>query len=257
MGIKRIVDTAFWGDEKVLEEFTPEDRLFMLYLMTSPRSTQLGVYKLIPIQAAFELGFIESSPNGERIGYDSSKILELLERFVSKFNMIRYSEKTHEVAIKNYLNYSIVKGGKPVLELLKKETAAVQDKSLLSFIDTSKSSNQTVKEFAEFLATFLNLNENEKENDNDNDNEDSSPVTPRIAGESLMIRQDNDDKKTEESPDGDNFDWYFDYYASKLGRNLTADEKDELRLYAATHEIPKSPDLANLILKLREATKED
>lgn len=251
MGIKRIVDTAFWGDEKVLEEFTPEDRLFMLYLMTSPHSTQLGVYKLVPIQAAFELGFIESSPNGERIGYDSSKISELLERFVSKFNMIRYSEKTHEVAIKNYLNYSIVKGGKPVLELLKKEAGAVQDKSLLSFIDTSKSSNQTVKEFAEFLATFLNLNENEKENDNDNDNEESSPVTPRIVNESSTIRQSNENEKTEESSSGNSLDWFFESYEERLGRDLSDDEKNELRVFATTQKMPKSQDLVNLILKTR------
>ena len=47
MGIKRVVDTSFWTDDKVLE-FTPEDRYFMLYLLTNPHTTQLGIYSISP-----------------------------------------------------------------------------------------------------------------------------------------------------------------------------------------------------------------
>ena len=45
MAIKRLVDTSFWTDGKV-DEFTPEDKYFMLYLLTNPFSTQLGIYEM-------------------------------------------------------------------------------------------------------------------------------------------------------------------------------------------------------------------
>ena len=155
MGIKRIVDTEFWTDDKVMVEFSPEDRLFMLYLLTNPHTTQLGVYKILPKQMAFELG------------YSSDTINVLLDRFETKYNMIRYSKETGEIAVKNYLKYSIVKGGKPVLDLLTREANRVKDRSLIAYINESASlsENATVKEFCGLF--------NDNENDNDNDNEDS------------------------------------------------------------------------------------
>ena len=157
MGIKRIVDTDFWTDDKVMVEFSPEDRLFMLYLLTNPHTTQLGVYKILPKQMAFELG------------YSSDTINVLLDRFETKYNIVRYSKDTSEIAVRNYLKYSIVKGGKPVLDLLTREAKRVKDQSLLAYIQESASlsENSTVKEFCELF------NDNENENDNDNDNEDS------------------------------------------------------------------------------------
>ena len=57
MGIKRVVDTEFWTDDKVIEMFTPEDKLFMLYLMTNPHTTQLGIYGISKKVMAFETGY--------------------------------------------------------------------------------------------------------------------------------------------------------------------------------------------------------
>ena len=36
MAIFRKINTNFWTDEKVIDDFTPEDKFFMLYLMTNP-----------------------------------------------------------------------------------------------------------------------------------------------------------------------------------------------------------------------------
>ena len=46
MGIKRVISTDFWLDDKVLDLFSPEDKLFFLYLMTNPHTTQLGIYPI-------------------------------------------------------------------------------------------------------------------------------------------------------------------------------------------------------------------
>ena len=74
MGIKRIVDVQFWNDDKVLEYFSPEDKLFMLYLMTNPHTTQLGIYAINKKHMSFELG------------YTIDVINVLLDRFENWFN---------------------------------------------------------------------------------------------------------------------------------------------------------------------------
>lgn len=42
---KRMVETDFWQDEKVIEQFSPEDKYFMMYLLTNPKVTSIGIYK--------------------------------------------------------------------------------------------------------------------------------------------------------------------------------------------------------------------
>ena len=118
MGIKRIVDTAFWTDGKV-DEFTPEDKYFMLYLLTNPFTTLLGIYEISVKQVAFQLG------------YSIEAVNVLLERFESKYKIIVYSKETNEVAIKNFLRHSIIKGGAPVRDCLVKELKAVKNKDLI------------------------------------------------------------------------------------------------------------------------------
>ena len=152
--VKRLVNTSFWEDEKVVNMFSPEDKYFMLYLLTNPHTTQLGIYKLVPKVAAFELG------------YSVEAVMVLLDRFEKKYDILKYSPKTSEVAIKNFLRHSVVKGGKPVMDLLVKEESEVKDKSLLLYIYNSINNinnlNITVREY---------INHLENLNDNDNDNE--------------------------------------------------------------------------------------
>ena len=163
-GISRIVNTSFWEDEKVINDFSPEDKLFLLYVLTNPHTTQLGIYKLIPKVAAFELG------------YSKEDIEKLLQRFENKYRMIRYSTDTCEIAIKNFLRYSIIKGGQPVYDCLLKDVKQVKDKSLLAYIYNANAGrddiNKTVKAFLNTISGTLST-----VNDNDNDNDNDSIVT--------------------------------------------------------------------------------
>ena len=122
MGINRIVNTDFWEDEKVLDSFSPEDKYFWLYLLTNPRTRQLGIYKL-PIKIiSFQMGYSDETVN------------VLLDRFERTYHVIRYNRETQEVAILNYLKWSIVRGGKPVEDCIKADMALVKDKSLITFV---------------------------------------------------------------------------------------------------------------------------
>ena len=179
MGIKRIVDTSFWTDGKV-DDFSPEDKYFLLYLLTNPFSTQLGIYEISIKQVAFQMGY----------SVDAVKVL--IDRFENKYGMILFSPATNEIAIKNFLRHSIIKGGAPVRDCLIKEIKKVKNKELVSrvfaHIKDSESLNETVKkiidEYEEKNGTLYYSNE--KQNDNENDNEVSYPDTGNVSSDDTL-----------------------------------------------------------------------
>ena len=159
MGIKRIVDTSFWTDGKV-DEFTPEDKYFMLYLLTNPFSRQLGIYEISIRQVAFQLGYSEDS------------VRALLERFEKKYRMLLYSRETSEIAILNFLRHSVMKGGKPVEDCIKQDMEKVKNKRLIDAVflhlHDRDGLNVTVKKV---IDDYINDNDIHNDNDNDNDND--------------------------------------------------------------------------------------
>ena len=172
MGIKRIVDTSFWTDGKV-DEFSPEDKYFMLYLLTNPFTTQLGIYEISIKQMAYHLGY----------SADAARVL--LDRFENKYGVIIYSPRSEiygEIAIKNFLRHSIIKGGFAVWDCLVKEIMAVKDKSLVdkvfSHIKKADDLNVTVRNLiadyekgnVRFYNEYRNAKENGNEKENDNEN---------------------------------------------------------------------------------------
>jgi len=175
VGIKRIVDISFWTDNKV-DDFSPEDKYFMLYLLTNPFTTQLGIYEISIKQASFQMGYSVDAFN------------VLLDRFENKYDIIIYSKATGEIAIKNFLRHSIMKGGKPVEDCIKKEMSKVKDRRLIgevfNYIKDKDDLNETVKKIINEYEI-----ENHNDNDNDNDNEesyhdscdDSSPVPKKSS----------------------------------------------------------------------------
>ena len=175
-GINRIVNTSFWNDSKVTEYFTPEDKYFMLYLLTNPHTTQLGIYEFPIKKVAFEMG------------YSAESIIGLIDRFQNKYGMIVYSSATNEILIKNFLRHSIVKGGKPVMDCLQKEERDVKDKTLLGYLyeylDSYRDElNVTVIEYIDTLSKYID-NKNEKDNGNDIDNDNDNE---RIVDESSSV----------------------------------------------------------------------
>lgn len=169
MGIKRIVDTAFWTDGKV-DEFSPEDKYFMLYILTNPFSKQLGIYEISIKQAAFQMGY----------SIDAFKVL--LERFETKYNMIIFSKETSEIAILNFLRHSVMKGGKPVEDCIRKEMALVKNKKLIDIVFSRlhgrNDLNETVgKIVEEYMAEHGLSSDNDIDNDNERSGDDSSHDT--------------------------------------------------------------------------------
>lgn len=174
MGVKRPIDTEFWTDRKVVEMFSPEDKLFFLYILTNPHTTQLGIYEISPKQMAWE------------IGYSVEAVKVLIDRFEQKYGLIKFSPETSEIAIKNALRHNIVKGGKPVEDCILKEITNVKDHSLLSFIYDSLIKADNLNQSVKKILPVIKDNANDNDNDNDNDNERIVPrFVPRFVNEGL------------------------------------------------------------------------
>lgn len=142
MAIFRHIQTEFWKDPKVIEEMTPEDKLFFLYILTNPSTTQIGIYKITKKQMAFDLG------------YSTETVNSFVHRFENQHKIIKYNEDTREIAIVNWGKYNLNKGGKPIIDCVKKEIAQVKDKSLLKII-ADKIEKEDIKElFINFDDTY-------------------------------------------------------------------------------------------------------
>jgi len=121
----RMVRTDFWKNPMVLEEMTPEDRYFYLYLLTNPNTTQIGIYKITQKQMAFDLG------------YSLEGVHSLMERFIYHHKVIRYNHQTRELAIRFWGKENLHKAGKPVMDCMVSELKEVEDFSLIQYVSES------------------------------------------------------------------------------------------------------------------------
>lgn len=94
MAIYRNVQLSFWTDNKVEDEFTPEDKYFYLYLLTNPQTNICGCYEVSYKQMC------------NQTGYNKDTIERLINRFEKVHNMIRYSKDTKEILILNWYKYN-------------------------------------------------------------------------------------------------------------------------------------------------------
>lgn len=94
MAIYRSVHLSFWTDNKVEDEFTPEDKFFYLYLLTNPQTNICGCYE------------ISYSSMCRHTGYDKNTIIRLIKRFQDVHKMIVFNEETKELLILHWYKYN-------------------------------------------------------------------------------------------------------------------------------------------------------
>lgn len=100
MAIYRSVQMTFWTDAKVVDNFTPEDRYFYLYLLTNPHTNLCGCY---------EISFKQIS---DETGYTKEVVERLLDRMENTHNVIRYSRITKELLMINWSKFNWTKSDK-------------------------------------------------------------------------------------------------------------------------------------------------
>lgn len=94
MAIYRNVQLSFWTDNKVEDDFTPEDKYFYLYLLTNPQTNICGCYE------------VSYSQMTRQTGYNKDTINRLLVRFEKVHGMIKYCKETKEILILNWYKYN-------------------------------------------------------------------------------------------------------------------------------------------------------
>ena len=88
----RMISTGFWTDNKVID-FSANDRLVFLYLLTNKHTMMCGCYELNFRVASFETGLTVPE-------------IEDAVRELSEVGVIRYSSQTREVLIVNWMRYN-------------------------------------------------------------------------------------------------------------------------------------------------------
>lgn len=175
----RYIYTNFWEDPKVMDNFTPEDKYFYLYLLTNSHTTQIGVYKLSKKHMVFELGYTEESINS------------LIFRFVNYHKLIRYNEDTREIAIKNWAKFNLNNSGKPILDLIRKELELVEDISLLQFIAENIPNDAIRTIFIEYMVSKIPTEKNDVLHDTSN--------TPYNVPSALSGQKENENENKKEN----------------------------------------------------------
>lgn len=94
MAIYRNIQMTFWTDTKIIDDFTPEDKYFYLYLFTNPHTNLAGCYEISIKLVAYETG------------YSTETIERLLLRFSEIHKVCEYSLETKEVLLLNWYKYN-------------------------------------------------------------------------------------------------------------------------------------------------------
>lgn len=103
MAIYRNVQLSFWTDNKVEDEFTPEDKYFYLYLLTNPQTNICGCYE------------VSYSQMTRQTGYNKETIQKLLERFDKVHHVLKFNSETKEILILHWYKYNWSKSDKVMI----------------------------------------------------------------------------------------------------------------------------------------------
>lgn len=119
----RNVHNSFWSDPKVVDDFTPEDKYFYLYLLTNPHTNLVGCYEVSTKQIERETG------------YNEDTVSRLLKRMEEVHEVIRYDRKTKEVLILNWHKYNWTKSPK-FLKAAENGSKSIKNDSFREYVDT-------------------------------------------------------------------------------------------------------------------------
>ena len=121
MAIYRSVHLSFWTDNKVEDEFTPEDKYFYLYLLTNPQTNICGCYE------------VSWSQLTRQTGYNKDTIIRLLDRFENVHKIIKFNAENKEILIIHWHKYNWNKSEK-TLTGVEKVASYIKTESFKEYI---------------------------------------------------------------------------------------------------------------------------
>lgn len=130
MATFRKIHTQFWSDP-FMQELTPEQKYFYLFLLTNDKTKQCGIYEITKRQICYDTG------------YNIDTVSKLLEYFIIG-DKIRYNSSTNEIAIKNWKKYNDSASPK-VQSCINQELKSVKDKTLIEYLYSMDTKSQENK----------------------------------------------------------------------------------------------------------------
>jgi len=122
MALYRQVYMKFWNDDsKVVDDFTPEDKYFFLYLMTNPHTTLTGCYEI-----SFKVMARET-------GYNEETVKRLMDRMGRVHHVICYDQNTKEVLIVNWHKYNWTKSA-DLVKAVKSQAAYIKNEMFREYV---------------------------------------------------------------------------------------------------------------------------
>ncbi|GIM32744.1 hypothetical protein [Paraclostridium bifermentans] len=237
MALYRQIFIEFWKDPKVTEEMSAEDRYTLLYLLTNPHTTQIGIYQITKRQIAFDLG------------YSTESVGAIIERFEKLLGLIRYNPETRELAIKNWGKYNLKRGGKPVLDCIRKELEKVKDRTLIEYVADSIP-NETIKElFLRNVHVTSTISGQEEEQEQEKEQEEEEEQ-----------QQEKEEVKKVLTEVVDEISKYFlleDEDVKKVANTYLATGKEINYLIEKLKLVSETPDVKNVVGYLLKAIQED
>lgn len=153
MATFRKVHVQFWGDP-FIQELTPEQKFFYLYLLTNDKTKQCGIYEITKRQICYDTG------------YNIDTVSKLL-RYCIDTDKIKYNAETNELAIKNWNKYNGSDSPK-VKTLVNQELKSVKDTVLIEYL------------YGMDNVEILNRNKNKKENRKEEEIEKEKSFTIQV-----------------------------------------------------------------------------
>ena len=232
MAIYRSIQTSFWTDARIVDDFTPEDKLFYLYLMTNPHTNLSGCYEISVSQVVME------------VGISKQKVHELIKRMDEEFGVIKYSESTKEILLINWHKYNWTNSSKyrkallAEIEKIKNKEFHDYLKGLFDGIDTVSIGYQygidTVSEESGYpmhtpITNTLSITDTDTITNSDSDNGNSKKIKQFIPPTLEEVEAYCKERGNNINPQS-----FVDFYSSKgwmVGKNKMKDWKACVRTW--------------------------
>lgn len=215
MAVFRKINIDFWEDAKIVDDFTPEDKFFYLYLMTNPHTNQIGCYGLTYRQMEFETG------------YNKDTITKLIKRFSETLDVITYDDFAKEILIKNWHKYNWTSSPK-VITCILNEYKNIKSETLKAYIDS------LLIQYEYSIDTVCIQKRNKNKNKNKEKEEENKIID--ISETKKFIKPTVEEIKNYCIERKNNIDAqrFYDYYSSNgwvVGKNPMKDWKAAIRTW--------------------------
>lgn len=232
---KRMIDTDLWNDTKFADEFTPEDKYFWLFLLTTRYGNISGCFEISPKQIAKDIGYSEES------------VLNLIERFI-RYELIDYNKAHKELIILNWYRYNW--SSSPLVEKsIEKELDKIKTENYKEYIiDTFSKLREgntlsigyryPTNTISNNSLNYISIKDKEKEKENNvkEKQKERRFKRPDISEVEQYVLE---NYETNHKLFAEKFHAYYESNGWKVGKNPMKDWKATIRTWVAKENISK------------------